>query len=191
LPKRKKESQSPPQAQLVQESQEPIVDIQSLERLPTERQQKTFENFVARGCDIKQLGKAAEDAGYPKKYAWFLGFRAIKAHKDNPYVLMALEKYGVSIDRIIKTISDKMDAKHPNPHYGYKKDGKWQRADDSMAQLKAIQMAIKLIDIEPSKKLDISGEFSSHQDIHITIEDISRIERTEAIIEGEVLDADE
>jgi len=114
-----------------------------------------------------------------------LGFNAIKAHAYNPLVLEALKKHKVTIDRTVGKISKIMDAKHPNPKFV---DVHGRRADDSPTQLKAAQTSIQLLDIMPSKKVDISAEVKSHERIEISMETIDRVKKADAIIEGEVID---
>ena len=93
--------------------------------------------------------------------------------------MAALDKHNITIDRTIGKVSECMDAKHPN--YG---------GPDSPTQLKAAQYAASLLDIAPSKKVDITEKIQSKHEITISVEGLDRIKRADRMIEGDIIDAE-
>lgn len=177
-----KKQKKPKKKKVQKKQQDKPLEWKSLEKLPTKRQHETFKNLEATGFDLNQLEKCATDAGYPAQYAKRIGVRAIIAHADNPAVIEALEKHNITVDRTIKKVSQIMDAKHPNPGYG--------GVADSPTQLKATQYAGQLLDLSPSKKIDITGNIKSQHEIKISFETIERMKKADAMIEGDIIDAE-
>ncbi len=159
--------------------QDKPLEWKSLEKLPTPRQHETYKNWEKTGFDLSQIKDSAEKAGYPKQYANTLGIRAIIAHASNPAVLEALEKHNINIARVIGKVDQIMDAKHPN--YG---------GPDNPTQLKATQYAGQLLDIAPSKKIDITENIHKKEEITIRFETSERIKMADKMIEGDIVDAE-
>jgi len=153
------------------------LEWESVEKLPTEKQQATFKKFLESGGDLSKLEKAAKDSGFSNgKQGAQSTMRAYAAH---PAVIAALDNHKVTIDTLVGKLVDLKDAEHPNPNYG----------KDNAVQHKATVSLLQLADAFPSKKVDVRGQVDHKHQIVITSETMERIQKA-LPADAEIIDAD-
>ena len=77
------------------------------------RQRKALDRYVELGLDPAKKRAAAEGAGYPVKYAAQAMNRILDYPPVHKRIVDALEKAGVTDDRIAEVIFEGLDAVHP------------------------------------------------------------------------------
>jgi len=135
-------------------------------KIQTERDQRFVALFQASGFNIARREELAIAAGFPPgKPARGNAGRVIKALVNNKKMQKALKDEGVDFKRLAGKLNELLDCEHPA----------FVGRSDNMAQLKAVEMSIRVKDAFPSTKIDIDK--SERKEIIVSGEVIQRLER--------------
>lgn len=136
---------------------------------PTPLEMSIIKRISDSGFDLSKVRQAALDAGVSAGEANATATRALKKISNNPLFQKALKKQGVTMDEMARKLKELMDAKHPQ----------YPDQNDNLAQLKALDMAMKATDIYPSTKIELDKTETIQ--IILSAEVIHAVERAKGI----------
>jgi hypothetical protein len=135
-------------------------------KIQTERDRKFVALFQASGFDLAKREELAVAAGFPPGHpARGNAGRVIKALVNNKAMQSALKKEGVDNKKLAEKLKELLDCKHPFA----------PKQADNLAQLKAVEMSLRVKDAFPSTKIDIDK--TDRKEIIVSGEVIQRLER--------------
>jgi hypothetical protein len=135
-------------------------------KIQTERDQRFVALFQASGFNLAKREELAVVAGFPPgRAARGNAGRVIKALVNNKKMQKALKDEGVDFKRLAGKLNELLDCEHPA----------FEGRADNMAQLKAVEMSIRVKDAFPPTKVDIDK--SERKEIIVSGEVIQRLER--------------
>jgi hypothetical protein len=138
---------------------------EAAENPPTPLEMSVIKRFTESGYNFGELGKCAKEAGVSAQFAT----KALKKLSNNPLFQKALKKQGVTMERMAQKIAELMEAKHPQ----------YPTQNDNLAQIKALDMAMKAADVYPSQKIELDKTETQH--IIISAQVIQAVERAKGI----------
>jgi hypothetical protein len=141
----------------------------AVENPPTALEMSIIKRIADSGYDLAYAKRAAIEAGVAPGQAVGATNRALRKIANNPLFQKALKRQGVTMETMAKKLLDLMNAKHPQ----------FPEHDDNMAQIKALDMAMKAHEVYPSLKVDIEKN-ETHQ-IIISAEIIHAVEKAKGI----------
>lgn len=160
--------------------------------LLTMRQRAALKNFVEAGLDPSKKAACAIAAGYSPTHQG----QPIDNVLSKPFIRQriaeALEKAGVSYDRIASVIAEGLNAEHPTAEARTTEDGSTYVPKDYNAIARFLREAIDLHDLRPETK--VHKEIDKRTvTIHLTGDDYAALDkyrrmRKEAALEAEVPD---
>jgi Terminase small subunit len=121
------------------------------------RQQRYILNYLQTG----NRSQAAKDAGYSDSYATSQIYRDVRKNQIERNFRALLPLYGVTNGRVLKAISEGLDATKQMGKYDFKTHA-WsysKRQSDHETRLKAADMALKLAAAYPKEEVQ-EGRFS-------------------------------
>jgi hypothetical protein len=139
------------------------------ENPPTPLEMSIIKRIADSGYDLTRAKQAALDAGVPENAVAGATTRALKKLSNNPLFQKALRRQGVTMDTMAKKLKDLMDAEHPQ----------FPGRPDNLAQIKALDMAMKAKDIYPSTKIELDR--TDTVNIVISAEVIHAVEKAKGV----------
>jgi phage terminase small subunit len=158
--------------------------------LLTLRQRAALRNFVEAGLDPSKKAECARDAGYSPTTTG----QAIDNVLSKPFIRQriaeALEKAGVSYDKIATVIAEGLKAEHPTAALRFTEDGHFYAPKDYNAIARFLREAIDLHDLRPETKVYKQVDKRTVT-IHLTAADDEALEkyrrmRKEAALEASI-----
>jgi|GEM_PF-3157009 len=135
-------------------------------KIQTERDVKFVQLFQASGFDLAKREQLAVAAGFPPgRVARGNAGRVIKALVNNKAMQRALKKEGVNNEKLAQKLKELLDCEHPA----------FEGRSDNMAQLKAVEMSLRVKDAFPPTKVDVDK--TERKEIVVSGEVIQRLER--------------
>lgn len=133
-----------------------------------------LESFSDANFDPTKKLACAESAGLGTgEHALMNTGRIMKSLQKNSLFQEALKRIHVDYDKIAGKLKELLDAESPY------KDGK----PDNFIQHKALETAIRVMDLNPAQKIDIDK--TEHHEIVISVEAVERMNRYAKMIEEE------
>ncbi|HET6453487.1 MAG TPA: hypothetical protein VFI02_03705 [Armatimonadota bacterium] len=142
---------------------------ESVESVPSRQEMALVKRFQETGYDLSTLRDCALQAGYPPANITPAIQKALKKIANNPKLQQALKKQGVTMSRVAKKLDELLEAKHPQ----------YPEQNDNLAQGKALELAVKIMDAMPSQKIELD-KTETHV-IQIAPETIAAIQRAKGI----------
>lgn len=161
-------------------------------RLLTMRQRDAIKNYIEAGLDPSKKAECERNAGYSPS----ANGNAIDNVLSKPFIRQriaeALERAGVSYDRIASVIAEGLNAEHPTAEARTTEDGSAYVPKDYNAIARFLREAIDLHDLRPETKVHKQVDKRTVT-IHLTGDDYAALEkyrrmRKEAALEAEVPD---
>jgi len=158
--------------------------------LLTMRQRAALKNFVEAGLDPSKKAACAVAAGYSPTTSG----QAIDNVLSKPFIRQriaeALEKAGVSYDRIASVIAEGLNAEHPTAEARTAEDGSAYVPKDYNAIARFLREAIDLHDLRPETKIHKQVD-KRIVTIHLTGDDYAALDkyrrmRKEAALEASI-----
>jgi hypothetical protein len=134
------------------------------------RDQKFMDLWSGTGFDPTKKMDCALEAGFKPSGARMQPGRIIDRLAQNKKMQKALKKKGVTIDKLASKVAELMECNHP---LAREKD-----RPDTMTQLRATELGIRLQDAMPPARLDI--ESNERKEIIISAEVVERMEQYES-----------
>lgn len=141
----------------------------AVESVPTAQEMALVKRFTDTGYDISKLRDCALESGYGARDVNSGIQRALRKIANNPRLQQALRKQGVTMSRLAKKLDSLLDAK----------SAQFPGRDDNLAQGKALELAVKIMDALPSQKIELD-KTETHV-IQLAPETIAAIQRVKGI----------
>lgn len=145
------------------------AEWEAVDNPPTALEMSIIKRVADAGYNLAAAKKAAVEAGVAPAQASAAATRALRKIANNPLFQKALKRQNVTLDTMARKLSQLMDAKHPQ----------FPEHDDNMAQLKALDLAIKAYDAMPAQKIELD-KTETHQ-IIVSAEIIHAVERAKGV----------
>jgi hypothetical protein len=142
---------------------------EAAQSIPSAQEMAIVKRFAETGYDLSRLRECAIQSGVDKDSAPAAARRAIKKIANNPLLQRALKKQGVTMRRLAEKLNELLDAKH----------AQFPERNDNMAQGKALELAVKIMDGMPSQKIELD-KTETHV-IQIAPETLAAIQRVKGI----------
>ena len=159
-------------------------------RLLTMRQRDAMKNYIEAGLDPSKKAECERNAGYAPS----ANGNAIDNVLSKPFIRQriaeALEKAGVSYDRIASVIAEGLNAEHPTAEARTAEDGSAYVPKDYNAIARFLREAIDLHDLRPETKIHKQVD-KRIVTIHLTGDDYAALDkyrrmRKEAALEASI-----